>query len=126
MTNDQVVEKFMAGESGKSGSMMSSGAVLYSYNLPIAAWCGDNIVVFGFTAAGGKFFSKTTSHHVGLLLRFPHAFAVLAATEGKPHYNAFYQGTVINKELMDAIVDGTRPVQDVACEVVKQLEGVEL
>ena len=59
MTNQQVGEKFLKGEKGKSLNMESTGDKLFSYNTVIAQRV-DNRMVFNSTK-----YSQTTSKQTG-------------------------------------------------------------
>ena len=58
MTNQQVGEKFLKGEKGKSLNMTSTGDKLFSYNTIVAQWVDDKIVL------NSTKYSATTSRHV--------------------------------------------------------------
>ena len=68
MTNLQVVKAWNAGRPAKAGNLSTDGVKLYSYSLMI----GDNAgsTIFDHTAAGGSYYSQTTSCHVGLAKRY--------------------------------------------------------
>ena len=55
MTNQQVGEKFLKGEKGKSLNMVSTGEKLFSYNTVIVQWIDDKMVF------NGTKYSRTTS-----------------------------------------------------------------
>lgn len=55
MTNQQVGERFLKGEKGKSLNMTSTGDKLFSYNTVIVQWVDDKMV-FNSTK-----YSQTTS-----------------------------------------------------------------
>lgn len=58
MTNQQVGERFLKGEKGKSLNMTSTGDKLFSYNTIVAQWIDDKIVL------NSTKYSATTSKHV--------------------------------------------------------------
>ena len=74
MTNQQVGEKFLKGEKGKSLNMESTGDKLFSYNMVIAQWV-DNRMVFNTTK-----YSRTTSKQTSWIK----SYADMATTEYVP------------------------------------------
>lgn len=58
MTNQQVGERFLKGEKGKSLNMVSTGDKLFSYNTIVAQWVDDKMVL------NSTKYSPTTSKHV--------------------------------------------------------------
>ena len=64
MRNDEVIEAWIAGKSGQSGSMSTDGKNLFSYRLLIGE--GSGSVIYNHTASGGSYYSQTTSTHVNL------------------------------------------------------------
>ena len=64
MTNQQVGEKFLKGEKGKSLNMTSTGDKLFSYNTVVAQWVGGKMV-FNSTK-----YSRTTTRQAGWLKAF--------------------------------------------------------
>lgn len=64
MNNNDVARNFTRGLKGSSGSMMSDGTTLYSYNTAIAKRMPNGEIVINNTK-----YSKTTSTHVSLLKR---------------------------------------------------------
>jgi len=64
MTNQQVAERFARGESGSSGTLLSTGSELVSYALPIARRHNGSPVRI---IARGP--SHTTRAHIGLARR---------------------------------------------------------
>ena len=68
-TNEQVINSFLYGRSSRGLNLSTNGNALYSYNLKIAEWTSNGVIVYDFTATGGHFYSMTTSQHVGLIKR---------------------------------------------------------
>lgn len=68
-TNKQVIESFLNMEQSNSSNLSARGSSLFSYNLEIARWVGNRVIVFDYTKGGDYFQSMTTSQHVGLIKR---------------------------------------------------------
>lgn len=63
MTNEEVIENFIAGHICSGGNLTSTGDKLYSYQTCIAEYTPKGLVV------NKTKYSVTTSKHVGMLLR---------------------------------------------------------
>tara|TARA_R100001082_G_scaffold108407_1_gene83592 strand:+ start:230 stop:508 length:279 start_codon:yes stop_codon:yes gene_type:complete len=68
-TNEQVINSFLNGRDAHGLNLSAQGSSLYSYNLKIAEWTDNGVIVYDFTATGNAFQSMTTSQHVGLIKR---------------------------------------------------------
>jgi len=68
-TNSDVIKSFLHGRDARGLNLFARGSSLYSYNLKIAEWTDNGIIVYDYTATGGDFRSMTTSQHVGLIKR---------------------------------------------------------
>ena len=67
--NSDVINSFLYGRSAAAGRLHTTGNVLYSYNLKIAEWTTEGVIVYDFTSGGGEYISQTTSTHVGMIKR---------------------------------------------------------
>mgnify|MGYP001486452322 CR=1 FL=1 len=69
-TNSDVIRYWQRGSraSSQNGNLSTDGMNLYSYNLKIGTKVGGRCKVFNYTASG-RYYSQTTSQHVGLALR---------------------------------------------------------
>ena len=68
MRNDQVIDAWQRGVIGvsHSGNLLTNGVDLYSYKLRIGHRTSTGATVLGdYTSGGGRFYSVTTSCHVG-------------------------------------------------------------
>lgn len=77
MTNVEVAEAWAEGKAARSytGNFRTDGTILYSYQLPIG-WhdaATGYLIVGDYTAPGGRFYSMTTSRHVGTAWSMPQA-----------------------------------------------------
>ncbi len=68
-TNSDVINSFLYGRDARGLNLTARGGCLYSYNLKIAEWTTNGVLVYDFTATGDAFQSMTTSQHVGLIKR---------------------------------------------------------
>lgn len=69
MTNLNIIKLFLSKQKCNNKKNLSTdGVKLYSYNLKIAEWVGNGMVIFDYTAPH-SFESMTTSNHVGLIKR---------------------------------------------------------
>ena len=68
-TNSEVINSFLYGRSARGLNLTTNGNSLYSYNLKIAEWTDNGILVYDFTATGNAFYSMPPSRHVGLIKR---------------------------------------------------------
>ena len=68
-TNSDVIYSFLSGRDARGLNLYARGNSLYSYNLKIAEWTTNGVIVYDFTATGNAFMSMTTSQHVGLIKR---------------------------------------------------------
>jgi len=67
MTNQQVLDAWLAGREAQSNNLQTNGRELYSYDLVIAryGWSDDQPIVYNYRSkGGGHFMSNTTSKHV--------------------------------------------------------------
>ena len=72
MRNEEVVSMWRGGRPAVSysGALNTDGKGLYSYNVRIGYRAPSGATVVGdFTSPGGKYYSQTTSCHVGLACR---------------------------------------------------------
>ena len=67
--NSDVIHSFLNGRDARGLNLFARGSSLYSYNLKIAEWTDNGVIVYDFTATGNAFQSMTTSQHVGLIKR---------------------------------------------------------
>ena len=68
-SNENVVNAMTNQRSARAGNLTTNGISLYSYNLEIARWIGDELIVFDYTATGNAYRSQTTSQHVCMAKR---------------------------------------------------------
>ena len=71
MTNEKVVESWTQGKQGKSLHMETNGKSLFSYQMKV----GQTLVngeKQGLNVQSPYFYSRTTSHHVGIVRRYAH------------------------------------------------------
>jgi hypothetical protein len=68
MRNEEVVQMWLWGDTGRAGNLWTDGVKLYSYNLMIGDRSDCQIRIFDYTASG-QYVSQTTSCHVGLAMR---------------------------------------------------------
>ena len=66
MNNDDVAHSWAFGESAGNGPLHTDGENLYSYALLIGYTEDGAKHMIEYTSPGGKFYSVTTSTHVGL------------------------------------------------------------
>lgn len=66
MNNDCIAYRWANGEKAGTGPLHTDGNNLYSYELLIGYTEGDKKHMIEYTSPGGKFYSVTTSTHVGL------------------------------------------------------------
>ena len=78
MTNEEVVRAFGNGYSARANNLWTNGCVLYSYRLPIALNTGTKILVGNYTASD-RYYSHTTSKHVGYARRLKGAQVISAS-----------------------------------------------
>ncbi len=68
MRNEEVIKRWLWGEAAGRGNLTTDGVSLYSYNLKIGSREDGLNRIWDYTASG-KYYSQTTSCHVGLALR---------------------------------------------------------
>lgn len=69
MTNESVANAWKNNLIASTQNMRTDGASLYSYNLKIGYTENGKKVAINHTAAGGSFYSMTTSKHVSYAKR---------------------------------------------------------
>ena len=72
MTNNSVIRSWSEGKPAKNGkhTLTTDGRWLYSYRLAIGYRTTSGICVLGdFTASSRRFYSMTTSKHIGIARR---------------------------------------------------------
>ena len=68
MKNEEVIQSFISGTTGRAGNLLTDGSQLWSYGLLIGETRGAQKVVFNYTVTG-RYVSKTTSKHVKMAQR---------------------------------------------------------
>ena len=80
MKNENIISAWLNHNQAYNKNLKTDGIYLYSYDLPIARWgySDDEPIVWDYTA-NGRYFSQTTSRHVGLALHMAIASGRLPA-----------------------------------------------